>query len=342
MKEQDKKKETPALPKSPPTEKTHRDFSGRILDSASGLLRDSFSPTSTQPASTLANFLASEGKAGSSTASSNTEPGTTSGWRSGIKGGQSLESRPNAANGFRELSRADEIINARSSHATGGLSLDQFMSAAQDGTEVPTWQHSSADKGKQVASGLNGYHAERPASNIDMSATWDVIAGNQPSQTTVGNGDVEARGTNGIHGAAKIDEADGADMLKLLQDPTASFWTYIPEEDTIPYMISEADMRVAEDIVRRVDMIMASRPGRESTMSAAPPDEPFSRLSSFFDEIMNYQDEVWGYARPIIEEARRIVEEAKREGTVPGSTRGEEGPATRRLRMILAHVDGSR
>jgi hypothetical protein len=172
------KKEKRPSPKSPPMEKAERGVSGRILGSASALLRDSFSLTSTQSASTLSNVLPSEGKAGSSTASASTNPGTASELYVSLKDGQGLESRPNAASSFREPSRVHGTIHSRSSDIAGGLSLDQFMGRAEDGSKVPTWQHSPTAKGKQLASGPKGYHAERQASDLEMSATWDTITHN--------------------------------------------------------------------------------------------------------------------------------------------------------------------
>jgi hypothetical protein len=146
---------------------------------------------------------------------------------------------------------------------------------------------------------------------------------------------VKAQGINGMHGAANINEVDGADVVELLRDPTTSFWTDMPDEDAVPYTISEADLKVAEDLVRRVDDAMASKSGFENGISAAIRGQPFASFSSFFDEIENYHDDVWGYLQP-------LVEEAKREVAVPESFGREGGPATRRLRMILAHIDGSR
>ena len=329
MEEQGQKKEKHASPKTPPVDDAEHGISKRILDSASGLLSDSFSSTGMQPAPTLANVIANEGKAGSSTAPAPTGLGTTS------KLSEGLKTRNDASNTFREPARAYGTTSLRSSNIDEGLSLDQFLGRAQDEIEVPTWQHSPSTKGKQVASSLNGDHAEPPALDTEMSAAWNAVARDYSSQAVVRNRDMETRGTTGTHRVANIIEADGADVVKLLQDPSASFWTDMPDEDAIPYSLSEADMRVAEDLVRRLDDAMASKPGYASGISAAIHGRAFTSFSNFFDEIENYHDEVWGYLRP-------LVEEAKKEAAVAGSSVVEDGPATRRLRMILAHVGGSR
>ncbi|KGO38552.1 hypothetical protein PEX1_106540 [Penicillium expansum] len=51
-----------------------------------------------------------------------------------------------------------------------------------------------------------------------------------------------------------------------------------------------------------------------------------------------YHDEVWGYLQPVLEEARAEIEE--KEVGVEGLGVGEDGPAVRRLKMILMHMKG--
>ena len=330
MEQKGDKSEKRSSPRSSLKENGHQDITDRILNSATGLLRDSFSPASSQSVNTLANVLASEGKAGSSTASTIAGPATSSDSHGIFKASQGIDSLPNGKNAFRELpSGASEFAQ--------GPSLDQFMERAQDQCQMPVWQDSPTAKGKQRASDPNGYRAEPPASDVGLSATWDAIAHNKRSQAISVNTHGAGHGTNGINAAAHINGKDGADVLKLLQDPKASFWVDMPkqEEEDILYTISEEDMRIADEIVCLLGNILASKPGSECAISAAVRGEPFPRFSSFFDEIENYHDEVWGYLRP-------VVEEAKREVMAPGAWGGEGGPATRRLRMILAHVDISR
>ncbi|KAJ5926294.1 hypothetical protein N7516_008067 [Penicillium verrucosum] len=49
-----------------------------------------------------------------------------------------------------------------------------------------------------------------------------------------------------------------------------------------------------------------------------------------------YHDEVWGYLQPVLEDARAEIEEKG----VEGLGAGEDGPAVRRLKMILMHMKG--
>jgi hypothetical protein len=48
-----------------------------------------------------------------------------------------------------------------------------------------------------------------------------------------------------------------------------------------------------------------------------------------------YHDEVWGYLRPALEAAKTEMEGG---GDGDGDGEGREGPAVRRLRMILKHM----
>ncbi|OQE36678.1 hypothetical protein PENCOP_c011G02719 [Penicillium coprophilum] len=49
-----------------------------------------------------------------------------------------------------------------------------------------------------------------------------------------------------------------------------------------------------------------------------------------------YHDEVWGYLEPVLEDAKTEIEKGGGEGTGDG----EDGPAVRRLKMILMHMKG--
>jgi hypothetical protein len=324
----------PSPPQASTKEGPPRHISGRILDSASGLLRDSLSPNSTQHANTLAQVLASNGKAGPSLSLSSGR-GTDSELRQGLDDAQGLQSLPSANNAFREPALTNGSIQTRSGDASERISLDQFMDSAQHEGEVPSWQHGPTAKGKQIATSVNQYHTDLQQSEAGMSALWDSLARNEQDQAPPASHYVEAPGQMEVHKTAMVSAADGAEVVKLLQDPNISLGMDLPEQQDIVYTIVEEDMKIAAEIVRRIDVAMISKPDYQSAISAANHGEPFPRFSSFFDEVENYQDEVWGYLRP-------LVEEAKRETAAASSSEGEEGPATRRLRMILAHIDQPR
>ncbi|ERF70213.1 hypothetical protein EPUS_00401 [Endocarpon pusillum Z07020] len=218
------------------------------------------------------------------------------------------------------------------------MSLDQFIQSTQHGSEVSIWQYSAPAKGKQVATTSDGHHPQHQVADGDISAVWDSLLNNEPSTAFSVTGYVDRQSESGVHRTAEknttdgIDGVDGVDVVKLLQDPNACLWMDIPNEPGPPYAISADDMRIAKEIVRHVDNALASEPYYKSAISAARRGESLINFSSFFDDIENYQEEVWGYLQPVIEEARRE--------TITCSSE-EEGPATRRLRMILAHIERS-
>ncbi|OQE26840.1 hypothetical protein PENSTE_c005G01801 [Penicillium steckii] len=55
-----------------------------------------------------------------------------------------------------------------------------------------------------------------------------------------------------------------------------------------------------------------------------------------------YHDEVWGYLRPALEAARTEIEEKKDGDAAEGQGHDGDGPAVRRLKMILRHMEGNR
>lgn len=323
-------------PKRAIVEEHPRNISGRILDSASGLLRDSISPKSAQHPNTLAQVLCGEGKAGPSSLSASTERSNASEISEGSRARHGADSLPYRQDAFREPRLLNEPANESPGDITEGMSLDQFMQSTQHGREVSIWQYSAPAKGKQVATTSDGYHPQHEVADGDISAVWDSLVNNEPSTAFSVTGYVDRQSENGVHRTTEenaTDGVDGADVVKLLQDPNACLWMDIPNEPGPPYTISADDMRIAEEIVHHFDKGLASKPDYKSAISAARRGESLTNLSSFFDDIENYQEEVWGYLQPVIEEARRE--------TTTCSSEEEEGPATRRLRMILAHIDRS-
>lgn len=91
----------------------------------------------------------------------------------------------------------------------------------------------------------------------------------------------------------------------------------IPDIDTFLSQHNEGDANTTSVTALR-DSVLASLPGAEEWMAV--------------DE--RYQDEVWGYLRPALEAAEKELEERKYGGGEPG----RDGPAVRRLKMILRHM----
>jgi hypothetical protein len=91
----------------------------------------------------------------------------------------------------------------------------------------------------------------------------------------------------------------------------------IPDIDTFLAQHNEGDATTASATALR-NSVLASLPGAEEWMAV--------------DE--RYHEEVWGYLRPALQAAERELEEQKDSG----GDQGREGPAVRRLKMILRHM----
>ncbi|KAI9044737.1 uncharacterized protein KD926_011707 [Aspergillus affinis] len=97
-------------------------------------------------------------------------------------------------------------------------------------------------------------------------------------------------------------------------------YSLVPDIDTI---LNSAAPSTDSDATVLRDTVLTSLPGSADWVAV--------------DE--RYHDEVWGYLRPALE-AARVEMEAKKEGEREGSGLGkeEDGPAVRRLKMILKHM----
>lgn len=62
-----------------------------------------------------------------------------------------------------------------------------------------------------------------------------------------------------------------------------------------------------------------------------------AHLSQWFDVLNRYQDEVWGDLLPLVQDVRKEIEQAKNSN----ADEVHEGPATRRLAMVFAHLKAS-
>jgi len=151
---------------------------------------------------------------------------------------------------------------------------------------------------------------------------------------------------------------DGSEVVTLLSDP--SF-----DPNTDPY--TEPDLEIAEPAPLTPAEIEALESFRKAVGSESVPREQGQKLSgsslvpdidafladsggmsdlSVRDSVLQYlpgasdwvgvqeryHDEVWGYLRPALEAAKVEMEEGN------GQEGGVEGPAVRRLRMILKHM----
>lgn len=307
-------------------------ISGRILASAFGLLRDSLSSYNSQQASSLAHVIANEGKAGPSTASATTGPVTADELHGRPPARQRHESLDITNDAFREAS-AQRSINTIVTDTAEGMSFDLFIRKERRLSEEPSSHYNLAAQHEQICSRMTKQHTDDEAAKARMSLTWNSIARGDTSQAFSATMDANEDGLNEVRRANEVSSLDGADVVALLKDPCPPSWMDTLEEQEVPYKISGADKKMAEKFVCQIEEAMKLKPSYEPTISTAICGELLSLSSSIFDNIENYQEEVWGYLPPLIEEARL-------ENAVSSSV-DQEGPATRRLRMILAHINTS-
>lgn len=277
-------------------ERSSPNISGRILASASGLLRDSLSPYNSQQASTLAHVLANEGKAGPSTASTTTGPVTADELLERLNARQRHGYLDITNATFRETASVHRNINTTVTDTTEGMSFDMFIHKEHRLSERATSHHNLTAQHEQIRSHMDKQDTGHEAANAKMSLTWNSIARGETSQAFSGTQHVNENGMNEVHGASEVTSLDGADVVALLKDPgPPRWWTDTLEEQEVPYKIPGADKKMAEKLVCQIDEVMKAKLSYESTILTAFSGEFLSVSSSIFDNIENYQEEVWGY-----------------------------------------------
>lgn len=163
-------------------------------------------------------------------------------------------------------------------------------------------------------------------------------------------------------------EEDGAAVVSLLTDPSfqPEFLPSVddPMDDAAPPLLTAAELRIIDSFRRSSSVIPAeSRPLPLTSCSLIPDIDGFlaqdavaditapANATALRDRVLsslpgavdwmaveeNYCDEVWGYLQPALEAASGELME-KNHVQANYQTGGEDGPAVRRLKMILTHM----
>ncbi|KAL5357288.1 hypothetical protein BJX96DRAFT_144213 [Aspergillus floccosus] len=306
-------------------------LASRIQSSAAGLARNAFSSGSSADAHLLSGSSTSSGKPSSSAAS-------TAALSAAHQYTQETSSPSSAASHARTAHPAETFRSAQgqyTQHTPGGFELppltaDEFAHAPIDisDTNLPL---ATKGKGKQPAT---------------QSAS--------PSSATV----------------PTLLESDGDAVVSLLTSPTfspefpneASAEPFEPVETDLSETLSPAELQMIQSFRRQlhqtdpsydeqgqrqthltslslvpdIDTILSSAPSSTLADATALRDAVLTGLPGAADWVAveeRYHDEVWGYLRPALEAAKKEMEEDKARGS-------EEGPAVRRLKMILKHMQG--
>lgn len=304
--------------------KTTTSFPDSVAKSASGLFRDTFSTNGNQAATSLSQALAhaEKGESSLTTASS----AASSLQQAGV------EVRPSSSK--PAIIGLESFRSARTSSPFKGFegtTLDQFMQSGTNdadlllGDEVNTsWKNQSeyadelsSSKGKQAvyADGISDVAKD----NYDLHYA-EVL------RRTLSSGSIDEEKGN--------PRPDGHAVIEMLTSPTfhPGHWLEGEWHDAKPFAVSDEDAKLARRFVQETQGVGPQQARLARAVNAAKENRSFKHFASIFDEIEYYQDDVWGYGRPLIQAAR----EEQQAVTDPSA---DDGPAVRRLRMFLAHLD---
>ncbi|KAJ5817222.1 hypothetical protein N7447_009455 [Penicillium robsamsonii] len=361
MSNQENKRGNPSKPQTNPAPSTSNtqpnpaSLASRIQTSATGLAKSAFNPTS-DIAHTLASSTSS--KPAGSSALPNTQTSRDLSVNTQQHGGLGSGSGPasgSAAQAFREHDPTP------GGFALPTLTEDEFQRNIYDGmVEEPTTTTT----------------ANQPHHDLQTpSSTWKGKArAHDPTQhqlETVWQRQWHTHETKTYTPSTD----DGSAVVSLLSDtnfdPNFEDPTTVPDTDidiaAAPVPLSAAEREVLDSFRRRMGL-EEEKKGRLTGASLVPDIDVFlsqgagSRIgfgegdaasvtagsTSLRDSVLmnlpgagdwvgvqeRYHDEVWGFLQPVLEEARVEIEKGAGEGL------GEDGPAVRRLKMILMHMKG--
>ena len=286
-----------------------RSFTINVVSSAGGLLRDTFSSYGDQAAATLTQAL-HEGTKGESS--------------SGMAmSGSSLINQPTPKSEFtlvkgvaseNETFRSGLRLPNASREAFEGMTIDQFLQTEHGSQDALSAKCRSLDKGKKAVYGnANGDVIHRSYDPI-FNSVW--LSGHVD----------QAAGGLGVG-----PPNDGDEVVQLLSDPTfqPELWTEGDPEE--PYTISEQEMQISQWYIQNTQVGAPRREQLQHAVAAARTGRSYEEFESIFDAIEAYHEDVWGYIRPLVEAARQ-------ERLIAEPTATGDGPAVRRLRMIVAHL----
>ena len=323
----------------------------RVQASAAGLARDAvFGTRHSNASSVLAEALASGGKAESSTASTDRIIGSTrqatpppSNVTPSDPGSQS---RLNES--FRSKPASLEGMGFDPRYETGEAGLFTYPSIA---TEDPP----EAESSREAVISTNGKTSEA----LDFEAIW------------------KSSGPHDKPSPGLSQSYDGAVVVDLLSKPSFQpAYAYenadLEADHGTPYTISAEEM----DFARKLETLLPPAaitgkqqagkssvsgilPASEHVGAAKPVQLPYTgahqsaglglsddgrgqsvaivQMETFLDEISTYHEEVWGFLLPHVQAARSEILDHR----AHGGSNIADGPAVRRLGMLLMHLEAS-
>ncbi|PYH72233.1 uncharacterized protein BO88DRAFT_423067 [Aspergillus vadensis CBS 113365] len=322
----------------------------RIQNSASGLAKNVFSAPGSSADS--AQLLAGSGKAGHSSSHSAlaaaqqyTDSSTTS--ASSTTGNSSL---PAPAETFRSSSTAQQ----------GGFQLPPL---SEDEFQHTYGAESLVENNDSFIAGLNADETASKGKGKGKArdTSTDLLSSDATNPITLEQRFLPDR--------PSLLPSDGDAVVSLLSDqafdpefpPTAGEPAELVETELLPMQLTAEEKEMIESFRRLTPPTTSTalpshdNNNRLTSRSLVPdigdfldtlPPESHSDVATLRDTVLTglpgaadwlsvedrYQDEVWGYLRPTLEAAAKELESNKESGST------EEGPAVRRLKMILRHM----
>lgn len=343
-------------------------LASRIQNSASGLARNAFFAPGSSSAD-LARTLASGNKGGAAVSYGPSGSSSSAEMQRGLTSVPSSSAAAAAAQGrfvsdsFRSYEQqqkgAFDLPPLTQDEFQNAYSNDHELFASNQNLSLGT-EESGKGKGKQ------GEQDERlsyqPGDVSDFSTTWQSASSYTEETKTTPT-------------SATDTPLDGAAVVSLLSDKSFDP-EFALDPDTIntetdllpPAPLTKDEIEMIDSFRRRftpqeppqhhqqqpqehrltsfslipdIGTFLDSVPPQIQSDATSLRDAVLSSLPGAADWIAveeRYHDEVWGYLRPTLEAAKKEIEENESQGDGAGEG---DGPAVRRLKMVLRHMGGS-
>ncbi|EAW20198.1 uncharacterized protein NFIA_098270 [Aspergillus fischeri NRRL 181] len=343
--------------KSDPESQNPPSLANRIQNSAAGLARSAFNAAGSSAGA--AQVLGSGSKAGPSSSASSSALAAAEQYRETATPTSSNRASTNhPAASFRSSSAGQQ-----GAFELPPLTEDEFQ-RTYDESQV----HSSIDFPPSTETETDTGKGKGKASK-----TLSDFSNIEPSSSSSGLNNLNTAWQNTLPTTATPLPSDGEAVVSLLSD--ASFDPEFPstaeepfepiETELLPPQLTPSEIKMIESFRRHaaletstptpateplsqthrltsfslvpdIESVLDSVPAAQATDATALRDAVLMGLPGAAEWIAveeRYHDEVWGYLRPTLEAAAKEMEERKEQGAPV-----EDGPAVRRLKMILRHM----
>ncbi|KAJ5818795.1 hypothetical protein N7474_004386 [Penicillium riverlandense] len=362
---------------TPSNNPSTQSLAGRIQSSATNLARSTFQPpgSGAEVSRTLASTTNGKAAGPSSLPPSSTQYYSASQDVIGVPSSSTRQTRPGssaAAESFRS-----NAVDGTSAETQGGFTLPPLTEEEFQQQQQHLFDDGGISLGDRDGDGGSrdplGTLQSETGNWKGKQRTYDPVQRRFDTAWERGQ-PTSFQGIDGSSGQAQINSTDGAGVISLLSDPAfdAGFSTTTDTGDAEPELetdlafsepppLTPAEMEMLDSFRRQmtpppphstqsqhltsfslvpdIDTFLQQHDpsAAAETTSTSLRDNVLSHLPGATDWIGvqdRYHDEVWGFLRPALEAAKTEMEE---KGPGPHNE-DEDGPAVRRLKMILKHM----